>query len=59
LAIFAARVLDIPLRLRALYLDLFLIDFPAIRSSPVCGSGHAIDGETIVHAAGPGQLSKL
>ena len=30
LEILAARVLDIPLRLRASYFDLFLIDFPAM-----------------------------
>jgi hypothetical protein len=33
-AIFAARVLDIPLRFSALYFFLFLIEFPAMRSSP-------------------------
>src|SRR5438067_3216993 len=35
LEILAARVLDIPLRLRASYLLLFLIDLPAIDSAPV------------------------
>jgi hypothetical protein len=56
-AIFAARVLDIPLRLSALYLGLFLTEFPAMHWLLLECSVLKLETRFALGSVAPGELS--